>query len=117
MFTAGTYELIKFATDKLFTEDDMKGKCERIPVMDKKGNLVETKFKVSTGKHSHYCLNMYHTKCACLVNGKGTLQFMQTDIHDIFRVIQNKLTDENCSLSDFNDSVKELILEYCNVNE
>ena len=116
MFTAGTYELIKFATDKLFTQDDMKGKCERIPVLDKKKNLVETKYKVSTGKHTHYCLNMYHTKCLCLVNGKGTLQFMQTDIHDIFSVIQNKLTDENCSLSDFNNSVKELILEYCNVN-
>ena len=40
VFTAGKYELIKFATDNFCTQEDRKGKCERIPVVDKKGNHV-----------------------------------------------------------------------------
>ena len=66
IFNTGMYELIKYSADKYYASKE----CKRIPVQDKQDNLVETKFKMKSEKQDLYTLNMYHTKCTCLVKGR-----------------------------------------------
>lgn len=55
---------------------------------------------------------MYHTKCSCMVNGRSTLQFINTDVVKIFDLIQMRLSDNRCTLDQFNANVRNMILEY-----
>ena len=66
IFNTSMYELIKYSADKYYASKE----CKRTPGQDKQDNLVETKFKMKSGKQDLYTLNMYHTKYTCLVNGR-----------------------------------------------
>ncbi len=41
--SAGMYELLKSSAESFYSSDKLQFKCQRIPVLDKQGNLVETK--------------------------------------------------------------------------
>ena len=62
-------------------------------------------------------LNMSHTKCSYLINGKGTVQFVRTDVLDIFSNIEKQLADEKCTLGEFNQQVRYMIIQYCESQE
>lgn len=112
-FNSGMYELFKIATNEFFSSDQMKNSCKTVGVTDKKSSSIETKYKVTGGKKCHYyMLNMYHTTCSCLVNGKNTEQFVKKDIHEIFKLIERHLLSKNCTLDQFNKNIKELITQY-----
>ena len=70
VLNTGSYELLKVATDEYFAQLRENRKCKIIKVQDKKGAVVETQYKVTSGKTSIYTLNLYHTTSSCLVNGK-----------------------------------------------
>ena len=112
IMNAGTYELFRYAADKHFGNCDEESFCKKTEVHDKAGNCVESKYKVSARKAGHYMLNMYHTTTSCLVNGRNTSKFLDIDLQKIVSIIDQKVSQENCSITDFNDSVREMILMY-----
>lgn len=116
LWSAGMYELIKMAADEYFLRDDIGGK--KTIAKDKVGNVVEVKYKVPVdqSKHIHYCLNMYHTRSSCLINGKGLSTFVQTDIQQLLQLVQNKLSMENSSVSQVNSCIRTLISQYFGTN-
>lgn len=110
-FNTGMYELFRFASDDFYSSDTMRPQCKKITVTDKKGNVVETKYKVRVNK-GHYTLNLYHTTCSSLVNGKCMMKFVQEDVLEIFSLIENRLSDNNCTIDQFNEHIKSMILNY-----
>lgn len=78
----------------------------RLPVQDKTGANVETKYKVTEGK-DHVCtLNLYHTKCTCLINGRKTSQFLETDLPSVISIIDSRLAADNMTVHSVNEAVK-----------
>ena len=69
---AGLYELLRDSADAYLMSREGETTCKKTQVTDKTGHQVETKYKVSSRKSGHYTLNMYHTRSACLINGKNT---------------------------------------------
>lgn len=108
-FNAGLYELLKSATERYFSlELNTDKKNKKILVTDKSGNFIETKYKVFSGKF-HYTLNMYHTQCSCLINGKNTHLFLGTDLPNILNSIESLLAENNCSVSDMNKMIRNMV--------
>lgn len=108
---AGAYELLKEAVDAYYIESYEKTH-RKIPVHDQNGSLVETRYKIAMGKKHFYTLNMYHTKCSCLINGKKTDVFIKTDLPNILRSIQYALKLNDLSVTDVNENVKNWISRY-----
>ena len=69
LLNTGIYEMIKLNIERYYNNVGLQYKYTHIPVIDKRGNLVEIKYKVSKGKTCLYTINMYRTKCSYLVNG------------------------------------------------
>lgn len=82
-----------------FTADDRQYKCLHTSVTDTKGNIVESKFKISQGKTHLYTLNLYHTKCSALVNGRSTNRFIDTDLPKILDWIQSDICTNSGPIS------------------
>lgn len=111
-FNAGMYELFRVAADELFMSDSMKTKCKKVIVKDKnKIAVVETKYKVRV-KNAHYMMNLYHTTCNCLVNGKSTIHFINHDMMDIFDRIKLRLDSGKFTVDQFNDQIRQMIQSY-----
>ncbi|WAR12340.1 MTG2-like protein [Mya arenaria] len=49
MLNTGAYELLKVSAEHFYASENDTFQFQKIPVTDKKGNIVETKFKVSSG--------------------------------------------------------------------
>ena len=76
----GTYEMLRLASEKYYTENDEGNrKCKIVQIKDKAGNQVETQYKLSIGSASMYTLNLYHTTSSCLANGKKVNSFKDKD--------------------------------------
>jgi len=114
---AGMYELFRHSADEYFQHCSDESSCKKSDVLDKAGNIVESKYKVSTRKSGHYMLNMYHTTTSCLVNGRNTSKFLDADLQNIFSIIDKKVSREDCSIDDFNSSIREMILIYLESDE
>ena len=110
----GAYELLKLSAERFYSIENNQFRYQRVPVTDKKGNHVETKYKVSSGKSPVYTLNMYHTKSSCLVNGKQAYQFMDCDFPQLIQGIESTLGDGNISIQDVNSQLRNLLLQYKN---
>ena len=112
-FNTGTYELFNFAAELYFKTTNINSNTRLTSVTDKKGNEVETKYNVSSPqKNISYTLTLYHTKSTCLVNGKNTRQFIDSDLSEILAGIEKKLLEKGCSLDDFNKSIKNMLVAY-----
>jgi hypothetical protein len=69
----GMYELFKFASEIFFSDTEMIDRTKKTTAFDKKQNIVETKYNMSSeDKSRSYTLNLYHTRSSCLINGKNT---------------------------------------------
>ncbi|KAH3858942.1 hypothetical protein DPMN_101587 [Dreissena polymorpha] len=68
LLNTGMYELFKIAADQFFSNNTLPYKCCKVPVHDRQGNLVETQYKLSSGRQGIYTLNLYHTRSSCLIN-------------------------------------------------
>ena len=106
------YELFKLCADEFYLEDEFKKVCQKVPVFDKMGNLVETKYKLSSSGKCIYTINMYHKKSSCLVNGKQERLFTHKHREEIFRLVENQLKDQHLSLEQLNCQRKRAI-EIC----
>ena len=100
------YELIKYSADKYYASKE----CKRIPVQDKQDNLVETKFKMKSGKQDLYTLNMYHTKCTCLVNGRQPGHFLQEDLPSILKTVELNLQQNSVTVDEINQMFQTILL-------
>ena len=71
---------------------------------------VERRFNATIGKQSLYTINMYHTTCNCLVNGKQSKYFMDNDLKEIMSLMQHKIY--GTSLEEVNDTIRDIVLKY-----
>lgn len=104
------YELFKEATRGYFQSEIVQNKCMKTVVHDKKQNVTEVRYMVEVGNDTHYTLNLYHTTSSCLGNGKGCNQFVDTDICEILSVIEQKLKREDCTMDEFNQKVRNMVI-------
>lgn len=109
---AGMYELFKYEAKEYLQSCNRDGTCKITDVYDKSKNIIETRYRVSLRHSGQYTLNMYHTSSSCLVNGRNTSKFLDTDLPNILTKINQNLTRENCSINDFNSSVRDMIVHY-----
>lgn len=107
---SGTYELFKSATQEYFSVNQNDVIYQRFVVADKKGSQVECRYKAFRGKQHLYTLNLYHTTSSCLVNGKSIKYFMDTDLPNLFEVIDQRL--EGSTVEEVNISVRNIIEQY-----
>jgi len=71
---------IHYLATLYFKTSNINSNTRTTSVKDKKGNEVETKYNVSSAqKNISYTLTLYHTTSTCLVNGKNTRQFIDSD--------------------------------------
>ena len=111
LLNSGMYELFKNSIDEFYTSSDMKDTCQKIPVHDKQGNLVETKYKVLSGRQGVYTINMYHTKSSCMVNGKQSKQFTEVDFPEILQSIKMKEDIHGITVSQVNEYMQQLLIK------
>jgi len=114
---AGSYQLIKSAAKEFYTGESQPLACTITPVFDKKGHQLETKYRLSKGRNSLYTLNLYHTRCSALINGKCEQHFIETDFPQIMHIVQEKLNDRNTTLGEFNANVKSSLLNLRDISE
>lgn len=108
------YELFKYASDIFFTSEEIECSVKRIPVHDERGSLVETKYKLSTGRMSIYTANLYHTMCSCLVNGKQSRRFIDDDLHKIISIVGSSISESGLTVSELNASIKQNLVNVLN---
>ncbi|KAH3866538.1 hypothetical protein DPMN_029615 [Dreissena polymorpha] len=109
-FSTGMYELFKSCAAEFYQSETLKFKCQKTPVYDTIGSLVETKYRLSFGRNGVYTINLYHTKCSCLVNGKICLnQFAESDLSEIIQLATNKLISENLTVDEVNTKFQEIL--------
>lgn len=107
----GMYELLKAVVHKYYSDETNQYDYQHIPVIDHRGSLVETKYKVAKGRSKLYTLNMYHTKCALLINGRNPRHFLFTDFANMVSEIQAELTNNGTPLASVNEGLKELLIK------
>jgi hypothetical protein len=100
------YTKIKVAAGEFYGSGKLtKLKCQIIPVCDRKGNSVETKYKLTEGRTHLYTLNLYHTRCSALVNGKHARRFIDIDFPEILNIVE---LNTSCLSLDENTDPKQL---------
>ncbi|KAH3740301.1 hypothetical protein DPMN_047004 [Dreissena polymorpha] len=100
LLNPGMYELFKIAADQFFSNNTLPYKCCNVPVHDRQGNLVETQYKLSSGRQGIYTLNLYHTTSSCLINGK---------IHRpaMLKNIEERLINDETTTTDVKNALKK----------
>ena len=107
----GMYELIKSRVESYFSTESLRYSYTYTPVTDNRGSIVETRYKVAKGKSYMYTLNMYHTKCSYLVNGRNPLHFVKTDLPSILETIVSELNSCDTSVSKMNEDIRNMLLQ------
>ena len=115
-FNTGTYEIFRKAVHEYITADEQNFCVQHTEVKDKAGNVVECKYRLSKSKSSYYTINLYHSKCSTLVNGKQSNQFLRKDLPNILSFMESWLAEHNCTLNDINQSAKYFTLNYLSSN-
>jgi hypothetical protein len=77
---AGLYQIVKSTIHGFFQNQPDLGKAVFKDQTDSKGICVQTNIQVLSGraKQLRYTINLYHTKCTMLVNGKQEDMFLNT---------------------------------------
>ena len=105
----GAYQVVKSAAHQYYTNENQAHTCTITPVFDRKGNQIETKYKVLNGKTSLYTFNLYHTRCSCLINGKNENHFLENDFPKIIEIVERKLAEKKITMTDFIENVKNTL--------
>ena len=100
----GIYEIMNVATDIFYSADRNEMKYRKTEAKKRQGYVIETRYKSSRGRNNRCTLNMYQTKCSCLVNGRNVAQCMDEDLQQNFQIVQNELSET--SLTEINESIE-----------
>lgn len=111
ILNTGMYELLKNSIELYFNTKNKRYTYTCIPVSDAHGNLVETKYKVRQGKSHIYTLNMYHTKCSYLINGRDAGHFLRVDLTEMVNRILLQLDGQGTNVSTINSTLKDMLLQ------
>jgi len=79
-------------------------------VTDNNGHIIETKYKIARGKCHLYTINLYHTKCSSLVNGKYVQQYLRFDLPEILSRMES-WKKRNTTLNDISTCAKYFIMK------
>ena len=104
------YELFKIAADQFFSDNTLPYKCCKVPVHDRQGNLVETQYKLSSGRQGIYTLNLYHTKSSCLINGKNSHKFTEIHLPAMLKNIEERLVNDKTTTTNVNNAFKNILM-------
>ncbi|KAH3774432.1 hypothetical protein DPMN_175814 [Dreissena polymorpha] len=96
--------------DQFFTNNTLQYKCCKVPVHDKQGNLVETQYKLCSGRQGIYTLNLYQTKSSCSINGKNAHQFTEIHLLVMLKNVEERLVDDETKTTDVNNAFKNLLM-------
>ena len=80
-------------------------------MVDNNGHRIETKYKIARGKCHQYTVNLYHTKCSSLVNGKYVQQYLRFDLHEPLSRMESWLQTRNTTLNNINTCVQYFIMK------
>ncbi|KAH3734236.1 hypothetical protein DPMN_040675 [Dreissena polymorpha] len=109
VLNTGTYELLKFASKKYFSDNSLNYKYLCKPANDRKSNKVELSYKVADEKNHLYTFNLYHTTSSCLINGRNVAHFFYTDLPNILQIMKTDIQSNNKSINEY---MKQQILSY-----
>ncbi len=107
------YELFRAATDQYLPTKQKMFEVEVKHTVDKDGNNTQSNYTVKfRPKNSlKFVLNLYHTKCSILVNGKGKDKFLNEDVPRICQAI----SDANIDIPRLTKVIQESLLAPCSV--
>jgi len=112
LLSAGAFELLKMATFNFYTRSVDNYSYQKTISKDQSGNTVEMRYRAFKGKVHLYTLNIYTTRCTCLVNGKSANYFIKVDLPSMLDYIEDQLTQGNASIADVNDTIRLWIRDY-----
>ena len=114
-FQAGAWEVFRAAISEYYRTFSVRGfKCEFERHTDSKQNVQGEIIKViptteAKVKSGGYTINIYHTKCSILVNGKGYEKFRKTDLTKIQKEIVNAKNNGLVDPVSLNNAIKEAL--------
>jgi hypothetical protein len=92
-----TYELLKWAIFKNFTELNKKpGTAEITNIYDSSGNaIVQTSVRVTSNDGGSYTINLYNTTSKFLINGKNSNDFINRDNKEVHKLASSAINSES----------------------
>ena len=108
LVNTGTYELLRKATHSYYSSEENGFNIQIINGTDSNGLVVDTRYKVSQGRTHQYTINLYHTRCSLLINGKNENRFTRTDLPNILSQIEN----QHNFITHINESVRKFVIKY-----
>ena len=87
----GLYEILKLAIHKLYTNHPSEGReITYRPTIEKSNDLeVGCVYTVFDYGEKAYVVNLYHTTCKLVVNGKRELDFINDDVPLLYEITQS----------------------------
>ena len=111
MLNTGTFEVFRHTADNFYsTHMSDTDSYTKTVVHDRNQRQVETRFKVDCNGGS-YTMNMYHTTCTLLVNGRQTPYFVENHLSSILCSIESCLQESGTTLEEINVSIREILLQ------
>ena len=76
-------KVFRTAIYEYFCGEERVFNFQHIPVVDYNGHIIQTKYNSSRNKCHLYTINIYHTECSSLVNGKYVQQCLRFDLPEL----------------------------------
>ena len=94
MMDTASYELMKRAIEQYYVDFPKERGTVRIDKdIDQKGAVVASVIRVFSADTHLYTINLYHTRCTFLVNGKKVDEFLSVDIPKVHELLNNVVLD------------------------
>ena len=106
IFNTGMYELIKRSTDEFYSTKN----CKKIPVMDKQGNLVETKFRIKAGNKTFILWTCTTQKVRVSSMGGNPNNFFGTILPKFIRSVKLNLQQNSVTAAEINKRFQNILL-------
>ena len=85
---AGLYAIIKPAIHQLYTHHPLEGReVQYKPIVDRNNYQTGCVYTIKQEGEKIYVVNMYHTKCRIMINGKQELSFFNDDIPPLLEIV------------------------------
>ena len=106
LFRAGIYEIFREAVETYYTQQPTEYSIKMESDEDKDGLQTARRFKVTVSNTSNYTLNLYHTTCTALINGRGELIFVNSDLPKIMGAI-----NQTNQVGKLNEEIRNALLK------
>lgn len=117
ILSTGMYELFKAETRRYFNNQPTHDfSYVNSSAADQQELEVETRYRAYKHHQHLYTLNLYHTRCTCLLNGKHTDHFMSINLAEIMLNIKAGLQAENVTLNEISGMLEYWLLQCRNSN-